>query len=272
MNKLRKTARLFLEQMRFEIHTVRMWLGIGIGLSMFIVQVRQFAEFVRLRGEPVNLLEFFLYGVVSPQSNMLIILGYLFLLSDAPFVNERTLQLVLKTSKKMWNSSCLLYIVLQAAFYYLAILFLSMIWGAGNGYFGESWSIPLAQAARQGTLMIFQFDVSFPYWTFMQEHSVLEACGLTFVGCILYASVLGCILYVGNLGNGYSAGTWAAVFVHFSGYIARKEWHPQWSLQSYASPAENGSFLPLLAGVVLLMCFSYIRVKRIDYHVMDKDI
>lgn len=203
---------------------------------------------------------------------MLIILGYLFLLSDAPFVNERTLQLVLRTSKKMWNSSCLLYIVLQATVYYLAILFFSMIFGASNGYLGESWSVPLAQVARQGTLMIFQFDVSFPYWFFMQEYSVLQACGLTLIGCILYASVLGCILYVGNLGTRYSIGTWFAVFVHFSGYIARKEWNSQWSLQSYASPAENGSFIPLLVGVALLMCFSYIWVKRIDYHVMDKDV
>lgn len=272
MTGVRKTVRLFLEQMRFERYTVRMWLGILLGLAMFMVQIRQFVEFVYVRGEPVNLLELFMYGVINPQNNMLVILGYLFLLSDAPFVNERTLQLVLRTSKKTWNSSCLLYIVAQAFLYYFVLLLFSMLFIQKYGYWGEIWSIPLTQAARQDILMIFQFNVSFPYWSFMQGHSVIQACGLTLTGSVLYASLLGIILYVGNLGGRYSVGTWLAVFVHFSGYITRKEWNPQWSLQSYASPAENGSFIPLLAGFALLACVSYILIKKMDYCVIDKDV
>lgn len=54
--------KLLAEQMRFEYHTVRVWLGIGIGLTMFLISVQQFMEFVKLRGEPVNLMDCFLYG------------------------------------------------------------------------------------------------------------------------------------------------------------------------------------------------------------------
>lgn len=272
MNSSVDAANLLREQIRVERYSLRMWIGLGLGIALFLIPMQQFMEFAKLRGEPVNVLDGFLYSVTDPQSSMLIVLGYLFMLSDAPFVNERTLQVVIRTSKKAWNSSCIIYIGLLAVFYYGMILLLSMLMLSENAYWGDSWSIPLVQAAKQGNLMIFRFSVSFPYWQFMQNYSPVYACFLVFEGNVLYAFLLGSILYVGNLGMKHSLGTWVALCVHFSGYIARKEWNPQWSLQSYASPAENGNVLPLAALIAIAIFISYFRVKNIDYHVMDKDI
>ena len=156
MSGITRIFQLLREQFRFEKRTCRMWLGIGMGVSLFFFSVQQFMEFVQLRGEPANILDGFLYSATDPQSSMLIVLGYLFLLSDAPFVNERTLQLVIRTSRKIWNSSCIMYIGLMAFFYYGTILLLSMLLLAENGYWGESWSIPLSQVAQNGNLMIFR--------------------------------------------------------------------------------------------------------------------
>ena len=272
MSGITRIFRLLREQFLFENRTCRMWLGIGMGVSLFFFSVQQFMEFVQLRGEPANIFDGFLYSATDPQSSMLIVLGYLFLLSDAPFVNERTLQLVIRTSRKIWNSSCIMYIGLMAFFYYGTILLLSMLLLAENGYWGESWSIPLSQVAQNGNLMIFRFSVSFPYWNFMQEYSPIHACALVFIGNCLYAFFMGCMLYLGNLGMKYSLGTWAVLFVHFSGYIARREWNPKWSLQSYSSPAENGNFFPLAVLAVAIVLISYIRVRNIDYQVLDKEI
>ena len=94
MSGITRIFQLLREQFRFEKRTCRMWLGIGMGVSLFFFSVQQFMEFVQLRGEPANIFDGFLYSATDPQSSMLIVLGYLFLLSDAPFVNERTLQFV----------------------------------------------------------------------------------------------------------------------------------------------------------------------------------
>ena len=203
---------------------------------------------------------------------MLVVLGYLFLMSNAPFIHERTGQLVMRTSRRIWGSSCLCYILVQAMIYYLFIFLFSILISQEYGYWGSSWSIPLSQTASQETIMIFQFQISFPYWQFMQEYTVIQAAILTYVGNVLYVCVLGMILYVFNLNNRVSLGTWIAVFVHFSGYITRKEWNPKWSLQSYASPAENGNIIPLAVIVVILGAISFFYVKKMDYCVIERDI
>lgn len=120
--------------------------------------------------------------------------------------------------------------------------------------------------------MIFQFQISFPYWRFMQEYTVIQALLLTYIGNVLYVCVLGLILYVFNLNNRISLGTWIAVFVHFAGYITRKEWKLKLSLQAYASPAENGNIIPLVILTVILAAISLVYVKKMDYCVLEKDI
>lgn len=62
MKKGRKVLRLVREYLRFEYGTVRVWLGIGIGLALFLIPLQQFTKFVRLRNEPVNLMEGFYMG------------------------------------------------------------------------------------------------------------------------------------------------------------------------------------------------------------------
>ncbi|RHT12953.1 hypothetical protein DW836_09975 [Ruminococcus sp. AM34-9LB] len=272
MKKGRKVLRLVREYLRFEYGTVRVWLGIGIGLALFLIPLQQFTKFVRLRNEPVNLMEGFLYGILDPQQSMLVVLGYLFLISDAPFIYARTSQLIVRTSKRVWNSSGLFYILIQAAFYYLFLLSFSMFFLSRQGYLGDSWSIPLSQVARQEQVMLFQFQIYFPYWEFMKKYTVIQACFLAYLGNVLYAFVLGEILYVFNIKGRLSLGTWIAVFVHFSGYITRKEWKTELSLQAYASPAENGSFAPLLWLALLLCVFSYSYIRKIDYCVIEKEI
>lgn len=271
MKTVIKTLRLFIEQMRFELHTTRVWLGVTMGLALFLVPLEKFLSFTKFRNEPVNILDGFLYVALNPQQSMLIILGFLFLLSDAPFIHERTSQITIRTSKRIWNSSCLLYIFSQAVLYYLFLLIFSMLLLCRYGYWGEIWSLPITQIAKQDTLMISQFNTSFPYWEFMKDHSVFQACLLTFTGNVLYACMLGEVLYVLNLNTRFSIGTWAAVFLHFSGYITRKEFNPRWSLQDYASPATNNTFVPLFLLILLFTLLSYWYIKRMDYCIIDKE-
>lgn len=266
------TIRILRNQFKFETHTVRMWLGIGIGMSLCIRILLNVSAYSVARGEPVNIMEGFLYCVLEPQNSMLLSLGYLFLISDAPFVNERTLQIVVRTRKRTWNTGCLLYIFIQSCFYYLTLLGFSMLLLGKHGYLGRAWSIPTVQAAQNINVIISNFQVSFPYWKFIQENTVISAVILTMWGNILYTSVLGGILYLGNLGNTYSLGSWAAIIIHFSGYITRREWNGQWSLQVLASPAENDNFYPFYIIFIVITIVSYWQSGRMDYHIMDKDI
>lgn len=260
------------EQIRFEIRRARTWMGIAIGLALSIDIMRNLALYSASRQEPVNVLEGFLYCVLDPQNSMLFVLGYLFLISDAPFINERTLQVVVRARRRTWNTGCLFYIMAQAVLYYLVLLVWTMAQLAECGYMGKAWSIPTVQAAQNVNVIASNFEVSFPFLSFMQEHTVIGAVLLAMLGNILYAVILGIILYIGNLGNVASIGTWVAVVIHFTGYITRREWKWQWSLQSYASPADNGTFVPLYVILGILVVLSYMKVKNIDYHVIDKDV
>lgn len=266
------SLKILCDHLRFELHTARVWLGMGMGMALCVQTLQGIIAFSAAKGEPLNIMEGFLYCILDPQNSMLIVLGYLFLISDAPFVNERTLQVVVRSLRKSWNTGCWLYIVLQACFYYAVVLGFSMILLRQCGYWGDAWSVPTVQVAKNINLMSFNYQVSFPFWDFMKENTVITGAILAWWGNVLYASMLGGILYLGNLGNRYSLGTWAAVALHFTGYITRKEWNSQWSLQCYASPAENGNFYPLYIILLLVILVSCWRVKRIDYHIMDKDV
>lgn len=265
------SLRILQHQMKFERHTARVWLGIGMGMALCVHILVRVSAYSAARGEPVNVMEGFLYCVLEPQNMMLLSLGYLFLISDAPFVNEQTLQVVVRTQRRAWNTGCLLYIVAQACFYYLALLGFSMLLLGKHGYIGMAWSIPTVQASQNINVIISNFRVSFPYWEFIQENTVISAVALTLWGNILYSSMLGGILYLGNLGSRYSLGTWMAIVVHFSGYITRREWNGQWSLQTLSSPAENDNFCPFYIIFLVIALASYWRAKRMDYHIVDKD-
>lgn len=259
-------------QFRYEKNTAKFWLGIGMGMAICANILALLLKYSQIRGEPINVMEGFLYCLLDPQNVMLTTLGYMFVISDAPFINEWTLQIAVRVQRKKWALGCIIYILLQAALYYLVIFLFSVCILQKNGYIGLSWSVPTVQAAQNVNVTISNFGISFPYWEFMKHNTVLKAVILTLWGNVLYSGMIGAILYLGNLNNNYALGTWMAMIVHLSAYIARRDWKWEWSLQIWASPAENRGFVPFYIILLVLAVISLYKIKKVDYQNLDKNI
>lgn len=70
---------------------------------------------------------------------------------------------------------------------------------------------------------ITEFNVYFPYTSFIKEISVFQAFLYTWILCFLYGLILGLFLYTFNLFSNQIAGAVAVFVFHFLGYEIMKE-------------------------------------------------
>jgi hypothetical protein len=94
--------------------------------------------------------------------------------------------------------------------------------GAGRGFLANIWSNPLVSLTKMVD-KITEFNVYFPYASFIKEVSVVKAFLYTWLLCCLYGLILGLFLYVFNLFSNQMAGAIAAFSFHFLGYEIMKE-------------------------------------------------
>ena len=268
MSKLKSIIKLCLYEFKIEIHSKRVLLGYLVGIVMILKQSAGYLLYSNEIGLSVNVLEPFIIAGNNYNTVMFLVLGWLLVISEAPFVNSNSTFLMYRTQRTTWNYAMILYIMVQGIFYYAITAVSSIVISVFNGYFANIWSPAIIKLSSGGN-KVNALEVYFPYPQFMRQESVFS---------LLYGIVLALVLYVFNLFTNQIVGAVAAFLFHFLGYELMKEGYMviiKYSLLARSVPvlligSELDATLPqsyvLFALLIVILIFISGRiVKYVDF-------
>lgn len=264
MSKIYTLSKVICDSLKTNILTIKLWLGILIGIVLTLQYTVQFLWFSMKIGQPINVLEPFFYICNNFKANMFVFLGLLLVLSDAPFVKTRTLQIISRITRKMWNVSMIFQIILIVLLYYGILLFFSMGIASMNGYIGTAWSIPMIEVSTGNQYAMVQYNLSFEYYGYITENGIVIAMIKSFFGIVLYGVVEGVIIYAFNINEKLTLGTALSIIIHFSSYITYVEGMEKYSLLSYSMAAEEKNYMIFLSIILLVYKVADIKCKYMD--------
>lgn len=276
MRSIKEIFRLCVYEFRVQLASARVWLGYLIGIVLVLRQTAEYLAYAAHFGEPVNVLEGFLIAGNTSNTVMFLVLGWLLLISAAPFVDSNTGYLIYRTKKRLWNRAVVLYLAVQAFIYYGILALASILFSARSGFLANVWSRPLVRLAGGGDLSL--YDVYFPFQEFIHKFSVVSSFFQTWLLLFCYALLLGLFLYVFSLLSGQLTGVTAAFLFHFLGYETMKEglgFIIRYSLLarsvlvlqtgSGADAQLFDTYVLYIGLIILMILLSDIFIKKVDF-------
>lgn len=264
MPKIYTLSKVIWDGLKTNISTLKLWLGVLIGIVLTLQYTSQFLWFSMKIGQPMNVLEPFFYICNNFKASMFVFLGLLLVLSDAPFVKSRTLQVICRITRKMWNRSVIVHIVVLALFYYGILLLFSMGIASINGYIGTAWSVPMVEVATGNQLAMVKYNLSFEYYGYITENGIVIAIMKSFLGIMLYGIVEGLVLYAFNMNMKWAVGTVLAIMIHFSSYITFVERMEKYSLLAYSMAIGEKTYVIFWLIIIVVYKIADIKCKYID--------
>lgn len=264
------TKTTFLE----ERHNKRVIMGFLLGMALFGYWLNYFLQYALDIEEPVNILEAFIVVEHHHKSILFLIIGWLLIISDAPFIKRNTYLSLCRSSRKKWNAAMLQYIMIQALLYVTSIAVVSVAVSFLCGFWGNMWSSPVYNLAMDtGNHLGVKYNISFPWVNVMQAMTVPQAFMITFVFLFLYLVLIGFLLYVCNLLLKEIYGILIVFGIQISGYLLQQEGVTYLSLMAKAIPGYaidgNGGqweVVVLFCAIILILALiSLWLIERVDF-------
>ena len=264
------TKTTFLE----EQHNKRVIMGFILGMALFGYWLNLFLQYALDIGEPVNILEAFIVVEHHHKSILFLIVGWLLIISDAPFIKRNTYLSLCRSSRKKWNVAMLQYIIIQAFLYVASIAIVSVAASFLCGFWGNVWSSPVYNLAMDnGNHLGVKYNISFPWVNVMQAMTVPQAFMITFVFLFLYLVLIGFLLYVCNLLLKEIYGILIVSGIQISGYLLQQEGVTYLSLMAkaipgYAIDGNGGQWKVIVLFCVIILILALISlwlIGRVDF-------
>lgn len=260
---------------RQEQRSGRVMMGYLLGFAIMGYWMRGFLQYAADTGEPINILETFCVVEQHYVNMLFLVLGWLLVVADAPFMKGNIYLLLYRCGRKRWNMGMFFYILMQAFLYTAAMAAFTIIISSFFGFAGNMWSSPVYSLALDAANSIgVKYNITFPWLAMMKAMSVPQAFAVTFLFLYLYLAFVGALLYTAALLFSGIAGMMAAMGVHLAGYLRMMDGYTETSLLARAVPGNfiDGTlsywksvvlFLELIA---VLMVLSSVFVRRIEFH------
>lgn len=264
------TKTTFLE----EWHNRRVMMGFLLGMALFGYWLNLFLQYALDTGEPVHILEAFIVVEHHHKSILFLIVGWLLMVSDAPFIKRNTYLSLYRSSRKKWNAAMLQYIMIQAFLYVAGMAVVSAAASSLCGFSGDMWSSPVYHLAMDtGNHLGVKYNISFPWANVMQTMTVSQAFLITFIFLFLYLVLIGFLLYVCNLLFKEIYGILIVFGIQISGYLLQQDQATYLSLMAKAIPGNsidgNGGqwdVVVLFCAVILILAWiSLWLIGRVDF-------
>lgn len=257
-----------------ERNNKRIIMGFIMGIVLFGYWMNNFMQYVWDAGEPINILETFIVVEHHDKTMLFLVLGWLLVISDAPFVKGNTYLTLYRSSRKRWNIAMLWYITVQAFLFVTCIAAVSVIAGSFWAFFGNMWSSPVYDLAMDtGNRLGVKYNMTFGWANIMENMTVPQAFITTFAFLYLYLVVLGILLYVCNLLLKEIYGILIVFGIQLFGYLLQQEGFVNLSFMAKAIPGYsidgNGgewNTVFLFAGIILILALiSLWLIGRVDF-------
>ena len=260
---------------RQEQRSGRVVMGYLLGFAVMGYWIACFLRYAADTGEPINILETFCVVEQHYVNMLFLVLGWLLVVADAPFMKGNIYLLLYRCGRKRWNMGMFFYILMQAFLYTAAMAAFTIIISSFFGFAGNMWSSPVYSLALDATNSIgVKYNITFPWLAMMKAMSVPQAFAVTFLFLYLYLAFVGALLYTAALLFSGIAGMVVVMGVHLAGYLRMMDGYTETSLLARAVPGNfiDGTlsywksvvlFLELIA---VLMVLSSVFVKEMKFH------
>lgn len=257
-----------------EVRSARVFMGYLLGFAVMGYWMSGFLRYASDTGEPINILETFCVVEQHYVNMLFLVLGWLLVVADAPFIKGNLYLLLYRCGRKCWNRGMLFYLVMQAFLYTAAMAAFSIIVSSFWGFAGDIWSSPVyALALDAGNNIGVKYNITFPWLEMMKEMSVPQAFAVTFLFFYLYLAFMGVLLYTLALLFSGNAGMVTVIGVHLAGYLRMMDGHTQTSLLARAVPGNfiDGTLSYLqsaavfVAVILVLMVLSSFIVNSVEF-------
>lgn len=244
-----------------ERNSKRVIMGYVLGVALLGYWLHNFMLYVWSTGEAINVLEAFVVVEHHDKALLFMLLGWLLIISDAPFVRGNTYLILCRSSRKKWNVAMLQYITFQAFLYVAILAGISIMVSSFWGFFGKMWSSPVYHLALdRKNLLGVQYDITFPWLNMMKNMTVPQAFTITYLFVYFYFVLLGGLLYVCNLFLKEVYGILIVFGMQLIGYLLQQEGLVRLSIMAKAIPGYsidgNGgqwTTLSMFVGVIFLV-------------------
>lgn len=237
MGRIRQSFCMMSNVFREERRDKRVIMGFILGVALFGYWMIFFLRYVQEMGEPVNVLETFIVIGHHYKNMLFLVLGWLLVIADAPFIKGNIYFILYRSSRKSWNLGMLFYIMMQAFLFTACIALVSVAVSSIWGFWGAMWSSPVYHLAMDRTNQLgVKYNITFPWENMMQSMAAPEAFALTFLFLWLYFVFLGVLLYVCNLFLKEIFGALIVFGVQLSGYLMQQDGYGGVSLMARAMP------------------------------------
>ncbi len=252
----------------------RVVMGYLLGFAVMGYWIACFLRYAADTGEPVNMLEAFCVVEQHYVNMLFLVLGWLLVVADAPFIKGNLYLLLYRCGRKRWNMGMLFYIFVQAFFYTGAMAAFSVIVSSPFGFAGDIWSSPVyALALDVGNNIGVKYNITFPWLEMMKAMSVPQAFAVTFLFFYLYLALMGVLLYTFALLFSGNTGMGAVMGVHLAGYLRMMDGHIKTSLLARAIPGNfiDGTLSYLqsaalfLSMIIVLMVLSSFFINHVEF-------
>lgn len=117
MGKMKQSFDMTKNIFREECRDKRVIMGYVLGIAIFGYWLHVFLQYVWDTGEPMNILEAFIVIENHNINMLLLIIGWILIISDAPFIKGNIYLILYRSSRMRWNMGMMFYIMLQALLY-----------------------------------------------------------------------------------------------------------------------------------------------------------
>ena len=252
----------------------RVIMGYLLGIAVLAYWMSNFFRYVHFTREPINILETFIVIEQHSLSILFLVLGWILVMADAPFIKQNTFLTLHRCSRRSWNAGMLLYIILQAFLYTITLAAVSVVASCLNGFISNIWSNPVYMLSKDyGNDLGVIYNITFHWIEMMINMTVPHAFMVTILYLFAYLAFMGVLLYICNL---LLKGIWGTIIVlgiHLIGYLFMQDGLIEKSLLAHAIPGyfiDNSNRYLIspcifLVFIVCLSLLSFFLIKKVDF-------
>lgn len=180
----------------------------------------------------IHLAEPMVLMMENPVYRFIIFIGLLLVLSNAPFITERSVLMIYRINRKEWAISSLLYMVTHIFAYYALSLLITIMITAKHSYIGNVWSRAMIRLAsvEQKSAMV-KFGLSIPSASLLKDISPYKALLFLYFANCFCGILLIFLAYLISLRKNFIWGNLVVLLIQFVGLSVSREymWHvPFW--------------------------------------------
>lgn len=199
MHKLRQVWAVCAYNFRQWWKNPRIFIVFSMALVLCFLLSDKAVQFAIEQGTTMQLVEAFVWTFGDSTSILLTSLLLILLFADMPFITMGTPFFLMRTSRKVWLTGQILYIVLATALYMVFILTATCVMCARISFVGNQWSETAAILGYSGAGK----NIALPASVKTMELSRPYACmGSIFLLMLLYALLLVVIMLAVNIRKG----------------------------------------------------------------------